>query len=129
MQKINKYTDDLLVGLTMECTGQCFNIRNFLTFDIKVYTLDSNNFVKCSYNHIGNTFLNIIENRDNFFICITPDELQYLENGQLRCIIEYSVIATNFQDGAYNGSDFILIDQMLTDRDEKINIISKNGCC
>ena len=129
MEKINKYTDCLLVGIQNECGKQCFNIRNYLTFEIKVYTLNSNNFIMCFYNSVGDTFKNIIENGDNFFLRIEPEELKNLENGQIRCLINYSVIQNNFNDGKYHGSDYILLDQVLTDREEKINIITKGGCC
>ena len=85
MQKINKYTDDLLIGLELECYSGCFNIEAFRYFEIKIYTLDSNNFVNAFYDMLATPqYYNIIKSGDQVFIKIEQPELEKLENGQLR---------------------------------------------
>lgn len=130
MHKINKFTDDLLLGLELECQNGCFNLRQFKYFEIRLFTLDSNNYVVATYEQNQPIeLINIIEVQDQFFVRINQPELENLENGQLRCIIHYSLIDINFDDGTYDASDAMMIDQWITDREEKINVITKGGCC
>ena len=127
MQTLNKLTDDLLLGFDFDCLNRFFNIRNFKSLIIKIYTLNSNNFIEASYRTLDN-FVNIIKIDDNYFVKIDQTDLEQLENGQLRQKIEYNMIAPDFQGGDYSASDNILIDIILTDQ-TIINKIEKGGCC
>ena len=130
MQRINKYNDDLLIGIELECSNSCFNIEAFKSINFKVYTLDSNNYIEQYYDTtVDPNFKNIIQQSDQYFLKFEQTDLEALENGQLRCYLEYQLIDTNFSDGTYDASDFIMIDAILGDGTEKINIINKGGCC
>jgi hypothetical protein len=103
MHRINKYNDDLLLQLDLECREGCFNIEKFRFLIIKLYTLNSTNFVEASYEEVRiPEFINIIRMKDQCFVSIQQPELEKLENGQLRCIVEYGLFDSNFDDDTYD---------------------------
>jgi hypothetical protein len=94
-----------------------------------MYVLDSNNYVEAYYRKSDETFHNIIKKGDQYFIRIEQDQLKDLENGQLRCFVEYSVDCPDFSDGTYDAGDYLALDVMITNGFEQINIINRKGCC
>jgi hypothetical protein len=54
---------------------------------------------------LANQFNNIIKIDDQYFVKVEQPELINLENGQLRCVIEYSLLDNHFSDGTYDASD------------------------
>ena len=130
MRKINKYTDDLLIGLEMECYSGYFNIEAFEKINFRIYTLDSTNYIEQTFDkNQSPKFINIIQSGDQYCLKFEQNDLEKLDNGQLRCFYQYSLLHSDFTDGTYDASDYLPIEGFITDGTEKINIISKGGCC
>jgi hypothetical protein len=74
MYRINKYKDDLLMGIELSGGSGFFNIENFEKLYIKMYVLDSRNYVEAYYHkNPVETFHNIIKKGDQYFIRIEQD--------------------------------------------------------
>jgi len=133
MKHINKLHDDLVIAIDLKCATGPFNLTAFNHVEFYVYTTNSNNYVLCSYDSsvpAAQQYVNITRNGDDWFINIPQADLATLDNGIIKVRVEYSINDSSFDDGLYDGSDYIALDAYLDDRtDNTQSLPLPPNCC
>jgi len=124
MIRVHKANQDFVFALDIRTYKDTQSrVSDFHKFVIKVYTTNVIDFIEASYEAVGTgNYINIIPQDDYDFLIINSNDLETLEDGNIKLHIEYEISANDWDDGQYNGcydveTGFYLMDEKYNNTD------------
>ncbi len=100
---INKPKDLVYpIEFLIDSNGYKIRVQDCNKFSCKFFTTNEDNYIESSF--IDGELTNLVLNEDEDLALINSSDLELLENGSIRALIQYSIEDVNYEDGMFDNN-------------------------